>query len=216
MSEFGQFDIDLTALESVQYPTWPEFEGRSGDVARKMYIRIIERRDAVKEAFENGIDLKGRSRQVIAADIAKEVGKNPNYLTRREFPTLHRFIAETNETLAKLRPKGAKPKPKAKALMTHKELIKRVDELETQLDKIGLEQIIDNAALEQLGAIRQQNIRLRAENDELNEKLVKARKDLGSMSEQISDLLTEIHQLKKKVLELGGDPEPVSSLKGLN
>jgi len=216
MSEFGQFDIDLTALDSSQHPSWPEFEGRRGVVAKQMYARIVERRDAIKKALEDGIDLKGKERQVIAANIAKDVGKNANYLTKREFPTIHRFIAETNDILARLTPVGAKSKPQVKASMTRKELIKRVDELETQLDKLGLEPLIENAMLEQLGVVRQQNIKLRAENDDLNEKLVKARKDQGSMTQQISDLLTEIHRLKRQVRKLGGNPEPTSSLMGLN
>lgn len=212
MSDSSLFDLDLDALDAAkQYPDWPEFSGRNGEIARTMYDRITTRFELIAAQLDRGIDLQGKDRKIIASTIAMDVGRNANYLTKREFPRLHEYIAFANKRLAKKKVIG-KDTPKPKSRLSSLESAQRIEELEEQLKRLMFEPLIENAAISHLGIIRQKNIAFQAEVGELSERLVKARRTEASMTEQISELLTENSKLKQIILDLGGDPDPTSLL----
>lgn len=205
--KYSAFHLDLDALdETEQYPDWPELSGRNGEIAKAMYSRIAERFETISAQLDRGVDLQGKDRKIIASKIATDVGKNANYLTKREFPRLHECIAYFNERLAKKKV-IAKDSHTPKRRLSVQESAQRIEELEAQLDRLMTEPLIENAAISQLGAIRKQNIALKAEIEEMSERLAKARRNDSSMTEQISELLTENGKLRQIIIDLGGDPD---------
>lgn len=208
--KYSAFDLDLNAFDKTeQYPDWPELSGRNGKIAKAMYNQIMERFGAISAQLDRGVDLHGKDRKIIASKIATDVGKNANYLTKREFPRLHECIAYFNERLARKKV-IVKGRHAPKRRLSVQECAQRIEELEAQLDRLMTESLIESAAVSQLGAIRKQNISLKAEIEEMSERLVRARRSNSSMTEQISELLSENLNLRKIIIDLGGDTDPAS------
>lgn len=214
-------DLDLESLDTQDanlLPDWVEFDTskpKKSEKAIQMYRRVIECRDAIREKLNSGIHLEGKEKKIVKKEITDAVNRSENYLRESEFPNLHTFIQDTNDALARIKPKGSQRRLKPTSRSFASELEHRVKELELQLDRVTHEPLLESAILDQLGSIRQKNIRLQIENEELLEKLVEIRKQKTSLTEQIAELLTTIESLKRQVHNLGGSPTPQTPLRGV-
>lgn len=214
-------DLDLESLDMQDadlLPNWEEFDTTTPKRSRnaiQMYRRVIECRDSIREKLNSGIHLEGKDRKILKKEIADSVNRSENYLRKSEFPNLHIFIQDTNDALARMKCKGSKDRLKPTSRPLASELEIRVKELEHQLDKLTHEPLLESAIIDQLGSIRQKNIRLQIENDELLEKLVVSRKQQTTLTEQISELLTTVESLKCQVRNLGGSPAAKKQLVGV-
>lgn len=206
MSEFDQFFDDLDAQDNAvetTYPDAPEFEGKRGVTARKMYDAINARRDEILEALKRGETLRGRDRKIIRTSIAQSVGKASAYFNGRDFPELQRYLEDVNDSLERI---SFKPESfRSKRQASRDELKRRVAELESELDKNYAASLVDLAVVKQLGVVRQKQIQDGAEIDALSDKLKEARSNYNAAIEQIQELMDENTQLKQQIRDLGGE-----------
>lgn len=209
MSKFDQFFDDMDELEnSVEstYPDAPEFEGKRGETARKMFDAINARRDAILETLKRGQTLNGRGRQIVRSSIAQSVGKGLNYFSKREFPELYSYLEHINDTLARV---SFKPKKtRSKGVIARDELMRENDALRAELKRIHAEGLIELAVVDQLGVVRRKQIQAEEENSELLGKLKDARANYNAAIEQIQELMDEVTQLKQHIRDLGDEVKP--------
>lgn len=212
MPDLSMFDlVEADVDDKKNRPDWPEFEGSNSGNAIWMYEHVIERRDAIIKDLSNGIDLKGKAKKVIQSQIAVSLGKNADYLNRREFPNLVQFIQETNQQLARMKPTGGSNITQRSS--TKSELNQRIKELETILHTRNVEELINNKVLSQIGATQQERIRLRNENEDLRDELRDLRRKYNSAIDEITELATEIQTLKAQFRKLGGTPANTPNLR---
>ncbi|MBR9886434.1 MAG: hypothetical protein GYB20_01855 [Oceanospirillales bacterium] len=206
MSDFSMFDLDLSSKPGYTLPDWSEFQGSKSNTAEAMYRYVLEARDAIKIQLANGVDLRGKAKKIVLSNVSESVGKNADYLNKREFPTIVRFINELNDQLARLQPVGCEPPPKSN--ISTVELKRRVKELEKQQKENNFSQLLTDRVIAQLGPLRQRNIKLEQENRELSESLLKERDQSAALIDQVSELLAEIYALNNRIRSLGHEPDP--------
>ncbi|MBO6825384.1 MAG: hypothetical protein JJ879_04230 [Sneathiella sp.] len=213
MPDFSIFDMKLGEEKKEELPDWPEFSsGKNVGIAKKMYFNILARRDDIKTQLNNGVELKTRQKKILATDISESVGKNKYYLNAREFPTLKRFIDETNDALSRIQPTGAEFS-RPKRVMGRTELVNRVSFLEKRLETENFSKMLDSQILNQFGSTRQNLIEAQKEIIELTEKLALKRKSEVDLIDQISTLFEELQALRNQLEELGVKPNPQKYLK---
>lgn len=205
MSDFCMFDLDLSSKPGYTLPDWPEFQGSKSNTAEEMYRYVLEARDAITIQLANGVDLRGKAKKIILSNVSESVGKNADYLNKREFPTIVRFINELNDQLARLKPVGCEPPPKRN--ISTVELKRRVTELEKQQKENNFSQLLTDRVIAQLGPLRQRNIKLEQENRELAGSLRKERDQSAALIDQVSELLEEIYELNNRIRSLGHEPD---------
>jgi len=204
MSDFSEFDIEFDSAEESRLPDWPELSGPSSENAIAMYNLVLERRDSIIKQLSDGVELRGKAKKIVLSDIARSIGKNPDYLTAREFPMLRKFIEETNEHIAIKKPTGAKAQSVSKD--SKADLKAEVERLQNLLVTRNVEELINSRVLGMIGDSQSQRIKLEQKCDDLTDELKDLRKHLNSALNEITELVTENQNLKEQARELGGTP----------
>lgn len=205
--DFNIFDISEEPQKQ-ELPDWPVFKDpEKKEISVQIYNAICDKRDQIIVKLNGGIELKGKEKKIIQADISNSVGKNISYLNNREFPSLVDFISFTNGQLKLKKTVGSTTKQQPKI-----DPKARVDELESLILNNQLEELINNRVIGQLGALKQQNIKLADENDRLSTELSECRQSVSSLMREVSDQLSKVDKLEKEIRRLGGNPKNKANL----
>jgi len=205
MSDFDIFNLGSDIDEPTELPDWQEFSGSKAANTEVMYKEVLARRDEIRKQLDNGVNLKGKAKQIVKSEIAKSVGRNADYLSKREFPSLSQFIEWTNKQLAQIDPAKGTVKPTGG--LTVAELKNKVSKLEERLKSKNVEDLINNRVIGQFGVLKQENIKLSAENTDLTYQIAEQKSNNLALSREVARLQEQIIELHKLVRDLGGNPE---------